>query len=162
MDNKTLVDKVIEKYQGDSREVLEILLDIQGEKRYLPKEALNYVAEKLDIPVTRLYRIAKFYEALSLKPMGECQVHVCTGTACHVRGASRILDELEHQLGIDPGEVTEDQSFGLKTVNCVGACALGPVVVVNGEHYGNMSALKVGKLVKEYSKEQKDKEKKQA
>ncbi|MDO9574485.1 MAG: NAD(P)H-dependent oxidoreductase subunit E [Candidatus Contubernalis sp.] len=161
MNYKTL-DKVMEKYQSDPQEILEMLLDIQGEERYLPKEALNYVAEKLDMPVTKLYRIAKFYEALSLKPMGDCQVHVCTGTACHVRGASRILDELGHQLGIAPGEVTADQSFGLKTVNCVGACALGPVVVVNGEHHGDMSALKAGKLVKEYAKEQKAKEKKHA
>lgn len=161
MDKKT-IDRVIEKYQGNPQEVLEMLLDIQEEERYLPKEALNCLAEKLHMPVAKLYRIAKFYEALSLKPMGDCQVHVCTGTACHVRGASRILDELGQQLGIKPGEVTPDQSFGLKTVNCVGACALGPVVVVNGEHHGDMSALKVNKVMKQYAENQKEKEKKHA
>lgn len=161
MDKKT-IDRVIEKYQGNPQEILEMLLDIQEELRYLPKEALCCLAEKLNMPVAKLYRIAKFYEALSLKPMGDCQVHVCTGTACHVRGASRILDELGHQLGIKPGEVTPDQSFGLKTVNCVGACALGPVVVVNGEHHGDMAALKVNKLIKQYAGDQKQKKKKHA
>ncbi len=159
---KDTIDRVMEKYQGNPQEILEMLLDIQEEEKYLPKEALSCLAEKLDIPVARLYRIAKFYEALSLKPMGDCQVHVCTGTACHVRGAPRILDELSQQLGIKAGEVTPDQSFGLKTVSCVGACALGPVVVVNGEHHGDMSALKVSKMLKQYAEELKEKEKKQA
>lgn len=159
---KDTIDRVMEKYQGNPQEILEMLLDIQEEEKYLPKEALSCLAEKLDIPVARLYRIAKFYEALSLKPMGDCQVHVCTGTACHVRGAPRILDELSQQLGIKAGEVSPDQSFGLKTVSCVGTCALGPVVVVNGEHHGDMSALKVSKMLKQYAEKLKEQEKKQA
>ncbi len=151
--DKKAVDKIIKKYDYDSHEVLEMMLDIQQEGRYLPKEIVQYLAEKLELPVARLYRIATFYEGLSLKPMGDCQVHVCTGTACHVRGASKILDEFENQLGINPGEVTQDLNFGLKTVNCVGACALGPVVTVNGEHCGDMSPLKVDKIIKKNQKQ---------
>ncbi len=157
MDKRT-VDKIIKKYNSDSREVLEMLLDIQKEERYLPRKALEHLAEKLNLPMAKLYRIATFYEGLSLKPLGGCQIHVCTGTACHVRGASKILDEFEHQLGIKPGEVTPDLNFSLKTVNCVGACALGPVVTVNDEHCGNMSTLKIDKIIRQ----NKEKKKKQA
>lgn len=154
MDKRT-IDNIIKKYDHDSHEVLEMMLDIQEEERYLPKEAVRYLAEKLDLPVARLYRIATFYEGLSLKPLGGCQVHVCTGTACHVQGAPKILDEFRNQLGIGPGEVTPDLTFGLKTVSCVGACALGPVVTVNGEHHSSMSPLKVDKLIKQNQKKNK-------
>lgn len=145
------IDQVMEKYGSDPADVLGILMDIQEKERYLPREALDYLSKKLDLPMTRLYRMATFYEALSLKPLGRHQIHVCMGTACHVRGAARILDKLESQLAIKAGEVTPDLNFGLKTVNCVGACALGPVVQVDGEYHGNMSALKVERMLKKYS-----------
>ncbi|MGI5823312.1 MAG: NAD(P)H-dependent oxidoreductase subunit E [Dethiobacteria bacterium] len=145
------IDQVMEKYGSDPADILGILMDIQEKERYLPREALDYLSQKLDLPMTRLYRMATFYEALSLKPLGRHQIHVCMGTACHVRGAARILDKLESQLSIKPGEVTPDLKFGLKTVNCVGACALGPVVQIDGEYHGNMSALKVERMLKKYN-----------
>ena len=145
------IERIMEKYGSDPADVLGMLMDIQEKERYLPREALRYLSGKLAVPLTRLYRMATFYEALSLKPLGRHQVHVCMGTACHVRGAARILDKLESHLSIKPGEVTPDLNFGLKTVNCVGACALGPVVQVNGEYHGNMSALKIERMLKKYS-----------
>ncbi len=160
MEQKT-TEKIIKKYNCDRHEVLEMLLDIQEKEKYLPRETLDYVAERLDMQPAKLYHLATFYEALSLKPAGRCQVNVCTGTACHVRGAVKILDELEYQLGIKPGEVTSDYNFGLKTVNCVGACALGPLVLVNGEYQGDMTARKVEKIIKENT-DHEDKERKQA
>ena len=151
------IEQIMEKYDEDRTDVLGMLMDIQEKERYLPKEALRYLSEKLSVPLTRLYNMATFYEALSLKPLGRHQIHVCMGTACHVRGAARILDKLESSLSIKPGDVTSDLNFGLKTVNCVGACALGPVVQVNGEYHGNMSALKVERMLKKYSKTDEEK-----
>jgi NADH-quinone oxidoreductase subunit E len=150
------IDRIMEKYSSDPADVLGMLMDVQEKERYLPREALSYLSRKLDVPLTRLYRMATFYEALSLKPLGRHQIHVCMGTACHVRGAARILDKLESQLSIKPGEVTPDLNFGLKTVNCVGACALGPVVQVNGEYHGNMSALKIERMLKKYNGAEKE------
>lgn len=146
------IDQILEKYNSDPAEILEILLDIQEEEGYLPRGALRRLSERLDLPLTAIYRMATFYEALSLKPQGRYQFHVCTGTACHVRGASRVLDRFKSELKILPGEVTPDLNFGLKTVNCVGACALGPVVVAAGKNYGNMSVLKVKDLLEQYAK----------
>lgn len=146
-----VIERIVEKYGADHTAVLEMLMDIQEEKRYLPQEALRYLSEKLAVPLTRLYHMATYYEALSLTPLGRHQIHVCMGTACHVRGAARILEQLESSLSIKAGEVTPDLKFGLKTVNCVGACALGPVVQVDGDYHGNMSALKVERMLKQYS-----------
>jgi NADH-quinone oxidoreductase subunit E len=142
-----LIEQILKKYSSDPAEILEILLDIQEEQGYLPQSSLRCLAKRLDMPLTSIYRMVTFYEALSLKPLGRYQFHVCTGTACHVRGASRVLDKFKSELKIQPGEVTCDRNFGLKTVNCVGACALGPVVAANGKYYGNMSALKVKDLL---------------
>lgn len=144
------IDSIIEKYASDRSGTVGILMDIQEKETYLPKEALVHVAKRLGLPVAHLYRIATFYEALSLKPLGRHQVHVCMGTACHVRGARKILDKLEADLGIKAGETTSDLSFGLKTVNCLGACALGPLVVIDGDYHGQMSAVKVERLLKSY------------
>ncbi len=152
----TEIDRIMEKYGADRTDVLGMMMDIQEKERYLPREALRYLSEKLAVPITRLYHLATFYEALSLKPLGRHQIHVCMGTACHVRGAARILDKLESRLSIKPGEVTPDLKFGLKTVNCVGACALGPVVQVDGEYHGHMSALKIERMLKKYNEVEKE------
>lgn len=159
--DKDFLKGIIKKYRGNPGEILEMLLDIQEKEKYLPRKALNYLSEKLDLPLTQIYRLAEFYESLSLKPMGRCQINVCTGTACHVRGASQILEEFEHRLGIKAGEVTPDLNFGLKKVNCVGTCALGPVVTVQDRYLGNMSPLKVKKVIQEHS-DFRDREKKHA
>lgn len=145
--NQSLIDKIIHNYDAKTDEVLEMMLDIQQEEGYLSKETVQYLAQKLNLLLSQVYRIAGFYEGISLKPMGDCQINVCTGTACHVRGASKIVDEFKKQLGIGSGEVTDDLSFGLKTVSCVGACALGPVVTVNGDHQGNVVPHEVGEII---------------
>ncbi len=148
---KKAIERIVEKYGSDHADVLEMLIDIQEKEHYLSRETLQYLSERLAVPLTRLYHMATFYEALSLKRRGRHQIHVCMGTACHVRGAARILEQLERCLSIKSGEVTPDLQFGLATVNCVGTCALGPVVSVDGEYHGHMSASKVERMLKRYS-----------
>ena len=146
---KTIKD-IIAKYGADQAQIIAMLQDLQAAKRYLPEEDLRELAAALEIPLTRIYRIATFFKAFSLEPKGEHIINVCVGTACHVRGASRILDELERQLQIANGETTPDQKFSLETVNCLGACALGPVVVVDQEYHGDMTPGQVDKLMENY------------
>ena len=139
---------IVSKYGGNRDSLVSILQDIQFEYRYLPEEALRAVARQLDLPLIQVYGVATFFRAFSLKPRGEHMVSVCLGTACHVRGAPRVLDEVKRQLGIEPGETTEDMRFTLETVNCLGACALGPIVVIDGKYRGQMGPGKVKKILK--------------
>jgi NADH:ubiquinone oxidoreductase subunit E len=139
---------VVSEYGGNRDSLISILQDIQTEYRYLPEDVLRTVASQLDLPLIQVYGVATFFKAFSLKPRGESIVSVCLGTACHVRGASAVLDEVKRQLGIDPGETTEDMQFSLEAVNCLGACALGPIVVVDGEYHGQMRPGKVKKVLK--------------
>ena len=119
------IDQIIEKHNSDDSSLIQIMLDIQSEHHWLPKEALERVAEKLQVPMTRIQHIATFYKAFSLVPKGRHEVHVCVGTACHVRGAQRVLDTVQDLTGITPGETDADLKFSLETVNCLGCCALG-------------------------------------
>ena len=119
------IDAIIERYEGKDSAILAILQDIQAKEKYLPKEALEHVGEKLHIPINKIYRIATFYRAFSLTPRGRHEVHVCLGTACHVRGAQRILDQMKMELKIRPGETTPDRNFTLETVNCLGVLCCG-------------------------------------
>ncbi len=144
------VKDIIVKYGSDPSQIIAMLQDIQSAKRYLPEEDLRGLAAALEIPLTRVYRIATFFKAFSLEPKGEHIISVCVGTACHVRGSDRILDELERQLGIASGETSSDQKFSLETVNCLGACALGPVVVTDQEYHGDMTPGQVKKLMENY------------
>lgn len=144
------VKDIIVKYGSDPSQIIAMLQDLQNVKRYLPEENLRELAATLEIPLTRVYRIATFFKAFSLEPKGEHIISVCMGTACHVRGSGRILDELERQLGISSDETTPDQKFSLETVNCLGACALGPVVVVDQEYHGDMTPGQVDKLMENY------------
>ncbi len=130
-------DRIISEYKGDKSALIQILLGIQREKRWLPRDVLISVCEKLGVPISQAYRIATFYKAFSLSPQGRHQVSVCTGTACHVRGAPRLLDRVIEAININPGETSSDQRFSLETVNCLGCCALGPVVVVDGDYHSN-------------------------
>ncbi|NMC43460.1 MAG: NAD(P)H-dependent oxidoreductase subunit E, partial [candidate division Zixibacteria bacterium] len=123
--------------------------DIQRHYRYLPKPALDLVAEKMDLPIAQVYGVATFFRAFSLKPKGKHHICVCTGTACHVRQADVIVDKFQRDLGISPGGTTSDQQFSLETVNCLGACALGPLVTVDEVYYGNMTVAKVDRMLKE-------------
>ena len=135
MDNDR-IDQIIAKHNSEASSLIQVLLEIQSEHHWLPKEVLNRVSEKLQVPLTQILHIATFYKAFSLVPKGRHQVHVCVGTACHVRGASRILDTLQELTGIKPGETDLELKFSLETVNCVGCCALGPVIEVDGKTFG--------------------------
>ena len=141
---------IIDAYDGEKTSVISILLDIQKEYNYLPKHALVIVAKELEMFLSEIYSIATFYKAFSLKPRGKHIITVCLGTACHVRGGSKIADAFSRVLSIEPGETTEDGQFTLETVNCLGACALGPVIVVDEEYHGNMSVGNVERLLKRY------------
>ena len=150
------VSAIVEKYGGSQDSLVSILQDIQSEYRYLPEEAIRVVAHQLEIPLIRVYGVATFFKAFSLEPRGEHIVSVCLGTACHVRGAPAVLDEMKRRLSIEAGETTPDMEFTLETVNCVGACALGPIVVIDGEYHGQVGPVKVKKTLKKYKKAPKD------
>ena len=143
------IEAIVSKYGGDRDSLVSILQDVQSEYRYLPEDALRVVAGQLGLQVIQVYGVATFFKAFSLKPRGEHIVSVCLGTACHVRGAPAVLDEVKRQLGIEPGETTKDMRFTLETVNCLGACALGPIMVIDGEYRGQMSPSKVKKVLKQ-------------
>ena len=141
------IDEIIDRYGADEQFSLAILQDIQKTYNYLPRMALEHTANRLHTPQSELYRLATFFSAFSLEPKGECAVKVCLGTACHVRGGSRILETLERELGITSGHTTPDGKFSLEAVRCLGACALAPVVVVNEEPYASMTPDKVTRLI---------------
>ncbi len=130
-----IIDSIMAEYGHNPARLVGILQDIQTELRYLPQDALRHVAERLAVPLPRVYSVATFYQAFSLTPRGRHIVKVCMGTACHVRGAPRVLEELERKLGIRAGETTYDLEYTLLTVNCLGCCALGPVVVVDNTYH---------------------------
>ena len=144
------IDNVVEQYGAKESALLAILQDIQAEDKYLPKEALEYVSQKMGISLAQVFRLATFYNALSLKPRGRHKVDVCLGTACHVRGGEKILDKMERDLGIGVGETTKDKRFTLESVHCVGCCSLGPVAVIDGEVFGRLAQDKVPALLKEF------------
>ena len=141
------VDQIVAQYGDDSSALIQVLLDIQRENRWLPRDALMWVSQKLDVPLSQIYHIATFYKAFSLIPRGRHSVAVCLGTACHVRGAPRLLDKVTETLKIKPGDTSRDMRFSLDTVNCLGCCALGPVMVVDGEYHSNPSTEELEKLV---------------
>lgn len=145
--------EIVKKHGGDKSALIAVLQDIQEAFNYLPKGAMTTVGTMMGIPASRVYEVATFYNAFSLNPRGEHIVKICVGTACHVRGASAILDKFEQKLLIKPGETNQDQKFTLELVNCVGACALGPVVVIDTEYHGQMTINKVDKIINEMNKE---------
>jgi len=150
--NSKEVNLILNKYKRDQSSIIAILQDIQEQERYLPREVLEYVAQRLDIPLSKIYYLSTFYKAFSLEPRGKHIINVCLGTACHVRGAARLVDRLESDLGISAGGTTADLTFSLETVNCLGACALGPVMVIDGEYFGQMTPEQVDDLLKKYRK----------
>jgi NADH:ubiquinone oxidoreductase subunit E len=147
------VTRVIGDYDATPDNLIAILQDIQAQYRYLPEAALKQVAGKLNLPLIQVYGVATFFKAFSLTPRGKHTVTVCLGTACHVRGGRSVLEEMERQLGIGNGSTTADGLFTLESVNCLGACALGPVVVVDGRYHAKMSSGKIKKLLDEYRKD---------
>jgi NADH-quinone oxidoreductase subunit E len=146
----SLVESVVDKWKNDKSNVISILLDIQDEYNYLPQEALVMVSEQLNIPLINVYSVATFYKVFSLEPRGNHIINVCVGTACHVRGGRRLVERLEKTLHVEVGGTTPDMQFTLETVRCLGACALGPVVVLDGEYHGHMSTKKMDALLQQY------------
>jgi len=146
------VKNIIKKYGSDKSFIVPILQDVQKEFNYLPKDALCAVSANLNVPISRVYEVVTFYKAFSLKPKGRYQLMLCMGTACHVRGAELIARNVQDILGIKEGDTTPDLEFSFETVGCLGACALGPVIVVNGEYHGHMNIAKSTKLLKNLGK----------
>jgi NADH-quinone oxidoreductase subunit E len=147
---KERVDQIIDKYNGEASYLIQVLLDIQSENSWLPQEVLERVSEKLEVPLTQIQHIATFYKAFSLVPKGRHQIHICMGTACHVRGATRVLDTVQDLTGIKPGETDLDLKFSLETVNCLGCCALGPVMEVDGKTHGKIAPGETAEVLESY------------
>ncbi|MFZ2040211.1 MAG: NAD(P)H-dependent oxidoreductase subunit E [Desulfobacterales bacterium] len=149
---KEKVTEIIQKYNSDKGFLVPILQDVQKEFNYLPREALNAVSTILDLPLSRIYELATFYKAFSLTPRGRHQLSLCMGTACHVRGASLLQESIERGLNIKAGETSGDLEFTFETVNCLGACALGPILVVDEEYQGQVTLSKTNKILKTLGK----------
>lgn len=140
---------ILSHYEGRNNELIPILQEVQETFGYIPKDAMVEIAEFLDIPQSRVYSVATFYAQFRLTPIGRNHIVVCRGTACHVRGAVRILEELEKKLGVKEGETTQDGEFSLETVACIGSCGVGPNVVVNKNTYGRVSTRKLVDIIEE-------------
>ena len=143
-------DKIIDRYQNKQGILIQLLLDIQSEFNWIPKELIVQISERLQIPLSHIYRVASFYKGMSLTPIGRHLVQVCLGTACHVRGGPKVLDKVEEALKVNAGETTKDMNFTLRRVNCLGCCALGPVLVVDGEYHGKVTSAKVEEILATY------------
>ncbi len=146
------VKKQIKKYDNEKKALISILQDIQEEYNYLPPEALKIVSKSLDIPLIDIFGVATFYRAFTLEPRGKHLITVCLGTACHVRGGPKILEEFERKLNIEAGETSKDGQFSLETVACLGCCAIGPVVVVDSDYYAQTTIRKVSSILKKHIK----------
>jgi NADH:ubiquinone oxidoreductase subunit E len=144
-----VIAKIVQKYGLKPSALIMILQDVQKHYNYLPKSAMIEVGKKMNLPVAQIYGVATFYRSFSLEPKGKNHICVCTGTACHVRQANVILEKVERELGIKAGETTKDMEYSLERVNCLGACALGPLVTMNEHYYGNMTVTKVDKMLAE-------------
>lgn len=142
------LDEILSRYGKDPTSLLAILQDIQDARNYIPREWVEKMSEELNIPLTRIYRQATFFKALSLEPRGEHICVVCVGTTCHVRGAPKLIDKVTRDYGIESGKTTPDMKLTMETVGCVGACALGPLIVLDGKYHGHITTDKLGKVLK--------------
>ena len=140
--------KILDRYaEGDETGLIHALQDLQAEFGYVPCPAAELLCERLKVPISKAFSVATFYKAFSLEPKGEVVIRVCTGTACHIRGAQTLVDEICAALDVRPGQTTKDLRFTLETVNCVGACAMAPVVSLNGVYHGNVQPGSVTKKI---------------
>ena len=150
---KECVDRILAQYDGQTSEsLLTILQQVNRQYRYLPRDIIEYLAQKLDLPVAAILRVATFYNVFSLKPRGVHTINVCMGTACFVKGSGVLLEKLKRELQIDDGETTKDQCFTLETVRCIGCCALAPAVRIDGETYANVRQREIPLILKKYEK----------
>lgn len=145
--------EIIEAYPKDRHYALAVLQDMQSKFNYIPEDGLNLLSEYLDVPVAQLYAMATFYKALSLKPKGKHIIKVCNGTACHLRGSMNLVEGLKRELGIEPGETTADKQFTVELVNCLGACALAPVMLVDETYHNRLKLEDMKDVVAQYSEE---------
>lgn len=141
---------IIDNYKQKKTSLIGLLQDMASEYGYIPEDKLEQVSQETRVALSRLYSLCTFYASLRLEPMGEHHCSICVGTACHVRGASQVVEEIERKLGINAGETTEDGKFTVETVNCVGACALGPLAVIDGEYHGKLNPRKVSRLLDQF------------
>jgi NADH-quinone oxidoreductase subunit E len=139
--------EILERYPAAEPSLIQILQDVHRAYNYLPCDVLERVAVALDVPLAKVFSVSTFYKAFSLTPQGDTIIRVCTGTACHIRGAGQLVEELERQLGVGPDETTEDLKFTVKTVNCVGACAMAPVMIVGDKYRGNAKPVRVSRYL---------------
>ena len=146
------IDSIVEGRRSQPHQLIEVLQDVQAQFGYISEDAMLAVSKELGMPALDVYSVASFYKAFSLKPRGRNVLTICTGTACHVRGAKLILNQAVGQLGIEPSEVSDNGLFTIEHVNCLGACALGPVVTDNGHYHDHMSPGKLRKLIKSICK----------
>lgn len=149
--NPEVIDNILTRHRWKRTHIIAILQDLQQEFNHLPKEGLIHIADKLGVPLSQLYSLATFYRAFTLEPRGKHLIQVCLGTACHVRGAMRVLESIERATKIKPGETTKDKKFTLETVNCLGCCAIGPIVVIDDQYYGEMTSTQISSILKRYN-----------
>jgi NADH:ubiquinone oxidoreductase subunit E len=149
------ITEIVKQYGAKPSALIMVLQDVQKHYRYLPKDALILVGKKMKLPLAQIYGVATFYRTFSLTPKGRTHICVCTGTSCHVRHSIEILEQMERKLGIKAGETSENQEHSLEAVNCLGACAIGPIVTVDDEYFGNMTAAKVDQVLAEAGKKKK-------
>lgn len=144
------MNRILEKYGYRHSEIINILQDVQSVKRYLPQECLRYIAGRMELKLSMIYDIATFYKSFTLAPRGRHIIRVCCGTACHLGGSSRNLDQVKRLLGIEEGGTTGDLNFSLETVNCLGTCALAPVTLVDEDYYDSLNPGKIAKMLSNY------------
>ena len=144
------IDQIIEQHRGKPGNLIHVLMEIQHENHWLPRDVLHEVAGALEIPFSRVLRIATLYKTFSLTPKGRNEVHVCNGISCHLRGAKKVMEAMERATGVKAGETNADWRFSLDSGTCLGTCSLGPEVVVNGKHHVRMTPAKVEEILKEY------------
>ena len=148
--DKDTVEKILDKYRGNPGALIHVLMEIQEENHWLPKEVLNEVGLQLGVPLSRVMQVATFYKTFSLTPKGRHEVHVCSGTSCHLRGSKRLTDKVQDLIGIRPGETDANARFSLENGNCLGCCTLGPEIVIDGNHHARVTPDKADDVLKHY------------
>ncbi len=143
----TTIEPILEGRRSQPEQLIEVLQDVQKICGYIPQDAMMTVARELGVPLMEVYRVANFYKAFTLKPRGKNVITICTGTACHVRGSDLLIDQVKGQLRIEPGDTTKDGLFTIECVNCLGACALAPIVVQNESYLDHMTPAKLRKII---------------
>lgn len=151
MDNEVyIIEEILSRFPANPEAVIPILQDLQSSLRYIPEEGVTLIAERLNIPVAKVYSIATFYNAFSLKPKGKHLIHVCLGTACHVKGANDLLEKFKRELEIEEGETSSDGEFTLEPVRCIGCCSLAPVIRVDEETFGTLKQERIPSILEKY------------